>query len=105
MLDSGAMRTTLVAEGYGSVLDALEGQDQLKLKFSGVSADLMAATRGFVLVGAWLTQLAAIESDMLGVEAESSESEFARQQYFRAEKDRIRDEMIDYIRAESNHAN
>jgi hypothetical protein len=86
MLDFEALRTTLETDGFGSSLDALESQDQLRLRFSSVSADLPAATRGFVLVGAWLTQLAAIESDMLGIAAESSESEFERQQYFRAEK-------------------
>jgi DNA primase len=108
-LDSGTMRTTLAAAGYGSLLDGLEGQDQLKLKFSSVSADLSAATRGFVLVGAWLTQLAAIESDFDSVRQDAAESltdqVLERQGYLRAERDRIRDEMIAYVRAESANAN
>lgn len=91
------------------MLVGLEGDDQLKLKFSSVSADLSAATRGFVLVGAWLTQLAAIESDFESVRREASESltdqVLERQGYLRAERDRIREEMIAYIRAESGSAN
>jgi hypothetical protein len=108
-LDSGTVRTTLAAAGYGSLLDSLEGQDQLKLRFSSVSADYSAATRGFVLVGAWLTQLAAIESDFDSVRQQAAESldekVLERQSYLRAERDRIREEMIAYVRAESVHAN
>jgi DNA primase len=108
-LDSGTMRTTLAAAGYGSLLDSLESQDQLKLRFSSFSADLSAATRGFVLVGAWLTQLAAIESDFDSVRQQAAESldeqVLERQSYLRAERDRIREEMIAYVRAESVHAN
>ncbi len=108
VLDSAALRTTLAASGFGPSIDRLEDQDHLRLSFSAVSAGLSAATRGFLLVGSWLTQLAAIENDFESVRADAADSVtdsvMARQSYLRLERDRIRQEMIDYIRAESSSA-
>jgi DNA primase len=109
VLDSQALRTTLAASGYGPLIDRLESQDQLKLSFSAQNALLLAATRGFLLVGSWLTQLAAIEEDFESVRVDAADSVtdsvMERQSYLRLERDRIRQEMIDYIRSESSNAN
>jgi DNA primase len=109
VLDSDGLRTTLAAHGYGLLIERLEVQDQLKLSFSAANASLLQAMHGFTLVGSWLTQLAAIEDDFESVRSDAADSVtdsvMERQTYLRHERDRIRQEMINYIRAESSSAN
>ncbi len=109
-LDTAAIETTLNKRGLLETVRLWGERDRMRLTFSKPETPLEQAERSFIMIGAWLIQLTAIETDLKMLTAEFTSHEqpdaeleviLDRRLNLLHERQRIKTEMGDYARGNS----